>query len=92
MQPSGLGDQPYPCMMHGMGMGDEWPVVYYPREGQYAFECELESGMVMCVESYVGEVGGYEGVKLENMVLVTASGPITLSLFPFEDELLSSEI
>lgn len=92
IQPNGLGDQPYPCMMHGIGMGDEWPVVYYPQEEQYAYDGELKPGMVMCVESYVGEVGGHEGVKLENMVLVTSTGPIILSRFPFEDELLFSEI
>ena len=90
VQPNGLGDQPYPCLMHGIGMGDEWPVLYYPQEEQYAYAGELQPGMVMCVESYVGEVGGYEGVKLENMVLVTPSGPITLSRFPFEDDLLWS--
>lgn len=88
IQPDGLGDQPYPCLMHGIGMGDEWPVLYYPGEQQFAYSGVLQPGMVMCVESYVGEVGGYEGVKLENMVLVTSSGPITLSRFPFEDELL----
>ena len=48
--------------------------------------------MVICVESYVGEIGGAEGVKLEDQVLVTESGPITLSRYPFEQTLLSSEI
>ena len=27
--------------------------------------------MVICVESYIGEVGGREGVKLEDQYLVT---------------------
>jgi hypothetical protein len=40
------------------------------------------------VESYVGEIGGHEGVKLENMALITDNGPITLSTFPFEDDML----
>lgn len=53
---------------------------------------ELESGMVICVESYIGEIGGVEGVKLEDMVLVTDSGPITLSRYPFEEDLLTKEI
>ena len=47
--------------------------------------------MVMYVESYVGEVGGREGVKLENQCLVTESGPIVLSRYPFEEDLLSRE-
>ena len=46
--------------------------------------------MVICVESYVGAIGGNEGVKLENMVLVTESGPITLSRYPFEDDLITA--
>ena len=30
--------------------------------------------MVICVESYIGEVGGKQGVKLENQYLVTSNG------------------
>jgi Xaa-Pro aminopeptidase len=37
----------------------------------------------------MGEKGGLEGVKLEQMVLVTEHGPELLSLFPFEDSLLA---
>ncbi len=88
VQPDGLGDQPYPVIFHGLGQGDEWPVVLYPRDDEYSYPGGLEAGMVICVESYVGEVGGHEGVKLENMVLITDSGPITLSTFPFESDLL----
>jgi hypothetical protein len=39
----------------------------------------------VCVESYVGEVGGSEGVKLEEPVLVTEQGPVKLSLDPLEE-------
>ena len=88
IQPQGLGDQPYPVIFHGLGQGDEWPIILYPCDDKFSYAGELETGMVICVESYVGEVGGREGVKLENMVLITDSGPITLSTFPFEDELL----
>ena len=45
--------------------------------------------MVICVESYIGQVGGVEGVKLEDQVLVTDSGPITLSRYPFEEDLMA---
>jgi Xaa-Pro dipeptidase len=30
--------------------------------------------MIVCVESYAGEVGGREGVKLEEPILVTEQG------------------
>jgi len=51
---------------------------------------EFEPGMTVCVESYIGEVGGEEGVKLEEQVLITETGAEPLSTFPFEDELLPS--
>ena len=44
----------------------------------------LEPGTVLCVESYVGELGGHEGVKLEEQVLVTESSPKVLSSFPLD--------
>ena len=89
VQPEAIGKQPYPCLAHGLGMGDEWPVIYYPRDRKHHFDGQLETGMVICVESYVGEIGGLEGVKLENQVLITDSGPITLSRYPFEENLLN---
>ncbi len=90
--PAGFGDQLYPCMMHGIGMADEWPAILHSPDHSEFFDGELEAGMVMCVESYIGEVGGIEGVKLEDQVLVTDSGPIVLSRYPFEDSLLMREV
>jgi len=88
-QPERFRAQHYPALAHGSGMSDEWPVIYYPEDARYIYDGELARGMVMCVESYVGEVGGGEGVKLEEMVLVGERGPIPLSRFPFEKTLLS---
>ena len=34
----------------------------------------FEENMVICVESYIGEVGGKEGVKLEDQYLITKNG------------------
>ena len=48
----------------------------------------LAEGMVLCVESYVGEPGGRGGVKLEEQVLITAGGAVKLSAFPFDERLL----
>ena len=90
--PAGFGDQLYPCMMHGIGMADEWPAILHSSDHPEFFDGELEAGMVICVESYVGEIGGVEGVKIEDQVLVTESGPIVLSRYPFEDSLLAREI
>ena len=41
--------------------------------------------MIVCVESYIGEVGGGEGVKLEEPVLIAEAGPLLLSSYPLED-------
>ena len=44
--------------------------------------------MTICLESYVGEEGGADGVKLEEQVLLTATGCEVLSRYPFEDATL----
>ena len=40
--------------------------------------------MTITVESYIGEIGGKEGVKLEDHFLVTNNGLKQLSNFPLE--------
>jgi len=45
--------------------------------------------MTICVESYIGEPAGGQGVKLEQQVLLTADGPELLSTFAFEETLAS---
>ena len=45
--------------------------------------------MTICVECYIGEDGGAEGVKLEQQVLITDTGIELLSTFPFEEALLA---
>ncbi|MGI9301479.1 MAG: dimethylsulfonioproprionate lyase DddP [Gammaproteobacteria bacterium] len=80
----------YSAKMHGVGVCDEWPVIAYPQEfADGAFEYELEPGMMLCVEAYIGVVGGREGVKLEDQVLVTEDGYENLTRFPFDERLLA---
>ena len=57
---------------------------------QGGYDGMIEPGMTLCIESYIGEAGGEEGVKLEQQVLVTDKGVDLLSTFPFETELLPS--
>ena len=62
----------YACRMHGVGLCDEWPKIAYPEDWlDGAYEYALEPGMVLTVETYIGAVGGREGVKLEDQVLIT---------------------
>jgi Xaa-Pro aminopeptidase len=44
--------------------------------------------MVVSVESYVGEVGAADGVKLEEEVLITETGIEKISRYPFDEALL----
>jgi len=78
-------------VIHGVGMCNEYPQVYpgAAAAARTGYDGVLEANMTVCVESYIGEKGGCEGVKLEQMVLVTEKGPELLSLFPFEDALLA---
>ena len=80
----------YSCKMHGVGLCDEWPLVQYPIDFVGgAFDAILETGMVLCVEAYIGEVNGNEGIKLEDQVLITKNGHENLTNFPFEDDLIN---
>ena len=45
--------------------------------------------MTLCVEAYTGEVGGKEGVKLEEQVVITEEGCVPLSSAPYEDDFLN---
>ncbi len=78
----------YSCVIHGVGMCDEYPQVKPAFRGPTPYEGVLKEGMVICVESYMGAVGERDGVKLEQQVLVTKDGCEILSTFPMEEALL----
>lgn len=79
----------YYLSAHGCGMTGEYPYLYHRGDFPDAgYDGVIEPGMTICVESYIGEEGGPEGVKLEQQVLVTETGTELLSRFPFEEELL----
>ena len=40
--------------------------------------------MTLCVEAYIGAVGGHDGVKFEEQVLITGSGAVPLSTYRYE--------
>jgi Xaa-Pro aminopeptidase len=79
----------YGCMIHGVGLADEWPSIVYPEDWDgYGYDGVIEPNMVLSVESYIGAENGKEGVKLEEMVLITETSVERLSSYPFEDALL----
>ncbi|MFC6687917.1 dimethylsulfonioproprionate lyase DddP [Jhaorihella thermophila] len=82
----------YGCLMHGVGLCDEWPLVAYPDKAvPGAFDYALEPGMVLCVEACVGEVGGDFSIKLEDQVLITENGYENLTTYPFDPALMGEE-
>ena len=80
----------YGVLAHGVGLCDEYPSVRYPEDVEaHGYSGSFMPGMTLCVEAYVGEVGGQEGVKLEEQVVVTETGCEPLSQYPYEKALLA---
>ena len=74
----------YSCMVHGIGLCDEWPMIRYPTDGGQR-EGSFEKNMTITVETYIGKVGGKEGVKLEQQYLVGENGLELMSHHPLEN-------
>ncbi len=60
----------YPTLPHARDWTDDTP------------DGVREAGMVLCVESYISRLGGHEGAKIEEQILVTSDGREQLSRFP----------
>jgi Xaa-Pro dipeptidase len=90
--PVPLEHQPfgYYCILHGLGLCGEHPYIPLAVAGQpYAFPGELEPGMVVCCESYIGDEQSCQGVKLEDQFLITETGVERLTTYPFDSRLLA---
>jgi Xaa-Pro aminopeptidase len=78
----------YMMMIHGAGLVDEFPTVAYAADyADWGYDGYFQENMVVCVESFIGEVGGAEGVKLEQQVLITSAGAVPMSHDPMIDAL-----
>jgi Xaa-Pro aminopeptidase len=78
----------YMMMLHGCGFVDEYPSIAYPADWKnWGYDGVFEENMVVSVESYIGEVGGPDGIKLEQQVVIAAEGPRVLSKTPLIDAL-----
>ena len=77
------------CSITASALADEYPTL--PHAGDWTDDTPdgvLEPGMVLCVESYIGRLGGHEGVKIEEQILITESGNEKLSRYPHDERLL----
>jgi len=80
----------YGVLYHGVGLADEYPTL--PHAADWTADTPdgvLQPGMVLCVESYIGRLGGHEGVKIEEQILITETGNEKLSRYPLDARLLS---
>lgn len=63
------------AVAHGIGLCNEYPLIlnrdHFDGGG---YDGEVEAGMVLCVEALAAPPGGTEAVKLEEQILVTATG------------------
>ena len=79
----------YGVKYHGVGLCDEYPAIMYPENWESGgYDGVLEPGMCLCVEAYIGEVGGKEGVKLEDQIVITENGYELLTHFHHDPRLL----
>ena len=79
----------YVMLVHGVGMCGEYPYIYHLQDiPDYGYDGIIEPNMTLCVEVYIGDQGGNQGVKLEQQILVTEDGTKLMSHFPFEDDFL----
>lgn len=80
----------YGCLYHGVGLCDEYPTIPYREDVAVDTPADdiLKPGMVLCSESYTGRLGGREGVKLEEQVLITETGHEVLSNYPWDERLM----
>jgi Xaa-Pro dipeptidase len=89
--PDRFWEHRYYLSAHGCGMTGEYPYLYHCADFSNAgYDGVIEPGMTLCVESFIGEATGGEGVKLEQQVLITETGIEVLSAFPFEEALLAA--
>ena len=57
--PDQFQDLKYGCLMHGVGLCDEWPLVAYPDQAvKGAFDHPILPGMTICVEALISPKGG----------------------------------
>ena len=89
--PEAYWPQRYSTILHGIGTDDEPPFIPYPspEEKKAMPQGEFKENMVVSVEFYAGKVGEQDGVKLEDEVWITADGPVVISLYPYEEQLLT---
>jgi Xaa-Pro aminopeptidase len=79
--------QNYGIISHGCGLSEEYPSIVFNDIGKNEND-KLKRDMVITVEAYVGALGGQEGVKLGEQVLITSRGCEVLSSAEYDEKLM----
>ena len=78
----------YGLIGHGLGLAGEFPnIPHHDPLKPYPLTGQIEPGMVLCLESYVGSPRTAQGVKLENQYLVHDTHVECLSTYPLDRRL-----
>jgi Xaa-Pro aminopeptidase len=87
--PDSYASQRYLGNIHGLGLVDEYPVIPFIEDfAAWGSDGVFVENMVVSVESYIGELGGQDGIKLEEQVLITERGAVSMSKSAFHDALV----
>ncbi|MEO6625889.1 MAG: Xaa-Pro peptidase family protein [Burkholderiaceae bacterium] len=88
--PGRFYDLRYPSIVHGVGLHGEKPIIAHLADlDRFTGDGILEPGMVISIESYIGENDGPEGVKLENQYAVSETSLLPMCKYPFEERMLA---
>lgn len=84
-------DYGYYQLAHGLGLAGGHPNVPRIGPGRYGLPGDIEPGMVLCVESYIGDPASAQGVKLEDQYLVHTDHVERLSRYPLDPRLTDAQ-
>ena len=85
--PERYRDYGYYQLAHGLGLAGGYPNVPRIGEGTYGLPGEMLPGMVLCIESYIGDPETRQGVKLEDQYFIHADHVERLSRYPLDSRL-----
>jgi Xaa-Pro aminopeptidase len=85
--PEPYRDHGYYQLAHGLGLAGGHPNVPRIGEGRYGLPGDIEPGMVLCIESYIGDPRTRQGVKLEDQFLIHDDHVEQLSSYPLDPRL-----
>lgn len=75
---------------HGVGIGlHERPVI--SRLNSLDDPIEIKEGMYFALETYAPAKDGHSAARIEEMMVVTADGPLVTTLFPCEELMVANE-